>query len=168
MVAREDPVAGTWSGTRDGRRRGLIAYFDASALVKLFLDEVDSDLARHVWGSGVRVTTSRVSHAELACALAAAVRTGRHPRGAVDSEVVDGTFLGERADYIEADARVVNTAAVVGVRHGLRGVDAIHVASAMQLADFGPMLVSWDERQRQAARAEGLPVYPETTTAALR
>ncbi|RDI74883.1 hypothetical protein Gocc_1772 [Gaiella occulta] len=69
---------------------------------------------------------------------------------------------------MEADAGVVDTAASVGVRHGLRGVDAIHVASAMQLAAFDPTLVSWDECQRQAARAEGLPVYPETTTAALR
>jgi len=147
----------------------VIAYFDASALVKLFLDEADSDLARHVWGSGVHAATSRVSHAELACALAAAVRNnGRHSQSVVDEDVVDGTFLAERADFVEADASVVDTAAVVGVRHGLRGVDAIHVASAMQLADFGPTLVSWDERQRAAARAEGLPVYPETMTAALR
>ena len=36
------------------------------------------------------------------------------------------------------------------------------------VAEFGPTLVSWDERQRRAARAEGLAVYPETTTAALR
>ena len=146
----------------------MIAYFDASALVKLFLDEADCDIARQVWGSGVRLATSRVSHAELACAMAAAVRSGRHAKGVVDADVVDGTFLADRADLVEADPGVVDTAAVVGVRHGLRGVDAIHIASAMQLADFGPTLVSWDERQRQAARAEGLRIYPETTTAALR
>ena len=146
----------------------MIAYFDASALVKLFLDEADCDIARQVWGSGVRLATSRVSHAELACAMAAAVRSGRHAKRVVDADVVDGTFLADRADLVEADPGVVDTAAVVGVRHGLRGVDAIHIASAMQLADFGPTLVSWDERQRQAARAEGLRVYPETTTAALR
>lgn len=146
----------------------MIAYFDASALVKLFLDEPDSDIARHVWRSGVRVATSRVSHAELACALAAAVRDGRHAQGVVDADVVDGAFLAERADFVEADPGVVDNAAVVGVRHGLRGVDAIHVASALELTEFGPTLVSWDERQRRAARAEGLLVYPDTTTPALR
>ncbi len=146
----------------------MIAYFDASALVKLFLDEVGSEVARHVWGSGVHVATSRVSHAELACALAAAVRNGRHAHDVVDADVVDGTFLAERADFVEPDSVVIDSAAVVGVRHGLGGLDAIHVASALELADFGPTLVSWDERQRRAARAEGLPVYPETTTAALR
>lgn len=134
----------------------------------MFIDETDSDVARDVWESGVLLATSRLSHAELACALAAAARTGRSGRKAVGPQVVDGTFLSENADLIEADTGVVGTAAAVGVRHGLRGVDAIHVASAMQLMDFGPVLVTWDERQRRAARAEGMPVYPETMTAALR
>lgn len=146
----------------------MIAYFDSSALVKLFLDEADSDVAWQVWGSRVRVATSRVSHAELACAVAAAVRAGRGATDAVDADVVDGTFLEARADLVEADPEVVGSAAVLGIRHGLRGLDAIHVASARKLTGFGAVLVSWDERQRAAARAEGLPVYPETTTAALR
>jgi len=146
----------------------VIAYLDSSALVKLFLDEPGSEIARGVWESGALLATNRISHAELACALETAVRADRYEPGAVDPEVIDGTFLSEIADLIEADADVVDLAAVVGVRHGLRGMDAIHVASAMQLVDFGSTLVSWDERQRSAARAEGLPVYPETTTAALR
>lgn len=96
-------------------------------------------------------------------------RTGRPLRArVVDSEVIDGTFLRDSADLIEADADVVGLAAVVGVRHGLHGMDAIHVASAMLLVEFGSTLVSRDERQRRAALAEGLSVYPETTTAALR
>lgn len=146
----------------------MIAYLDSSALVKLFLDEPGSDIARVVWESGALLATSRISHAELACALATAVKADRYERGTVDPEVIDGTFLSKNADVVEADAGVVGSAAVLGVRHGLHGMDAIHVASALQLADFGSTLVSWDERQRRAARAEGLPVYPETTTAALR
>jgi predicted nucleic acid-binding protein len=146
----------------------VIAYLDSSALVKLFLDEPGSEIARSVWESGALLATNRISHAELACALATAVSADRYEPGAVDPEVIDGTFLGESADLIEADAGVVDLAAVVGVRHGLRGMDAIHVASAMQLVEFGSTLVSWDDRQRAAAQAEGLTVYPETTTAAFR
>ena len=146
----------------------MIAYLDSSALVKLFLDEPGSDIARDVWESGALLATNRISHAEVACALETAVRADRYAPGAVDPEVIDGTFLSESAELIEADAVVVDLAAVVGVRYGLRGMDAIHVASAMQLVDFGSTLVSWDERQRAAALAEGLPVYPERTTAALR
>jgi predicted nucleic acid-binding protein len=146
----------------------VIAYLDSSALVKLFIDEPGSDIARGVWESGALLATNRIAHAELACALGTAVRADRYEPRAVDPGVIDGTFLSERADLIEADAVVVDLAAVVGVRHGIRGMDAIHVASAMQLVEFGSTLVSWDERQRAAALAEGLPVYPETTTAALR
>ena len=146
----------------------MIAYLDSSALVKLFLVEDGSDAAREIWDSGLRIATSRVSHAELACAIAAAIRNRRYSAGRVDARVVDGTFLRKRAEILEPDEGVVDAAAVLGVRHGLRGIDAIHVASALELAELEPTLVSWDERQRRAARAEGLPVYPETTTAALR
>ena len=146
----------------------MIAYLDTSALVKLFLVENGSRSAREIWDSSVHVATSRVAHAELACALAAAVRDRRYVEARVDRDVVDGAFLHDRAELVEADERIVGLAAIVGVRHGLSSLDAIHVASAMRLADFDPVLVSWDERQRHAARAEGLSVYPETTTAALR
>lgn len=107
-----------------------------------------------------------MAHAEVACALAAAVRAGR--RRVVDPHVVDGTFLRDNADLIEADSDVVGSAASLGVSHGLGSLDAIHLASALRLREFRPLLVSWDERQRRAALAEGLAVYPETTTAALR
>ncbi len=136
----------------------MIAYFDSSALVKLFLPEPGSEQARRVWQSGIPLATSRVSHAELACALAGGVRGGRSP--SLDPGVVDGTFLRESADLIEADDRVITAAAVLGTRHGLRGMDAIHLSSALRLADLEPLVVSWDNRQRRAARAEGLPVYP--------
>ncbi|MCY7303228.1 MAG: type II toxin-antitoxin system VapC family toxin [Thermoleophilia bacterium] len=146
----------------------MIAYLDSSALVKLFLDEAGSDVARDVWDSGAPLATSRVSHAELACALAAAIRSGRYRRAAVDPDVIDGAFLRGRAYLVEADSDVVDSAAVIGVKHSLRGMDSIHVASAIGLRAFDPLLVSWDHRQRYAADAEGIAVYPDTTTAALR
>ena len=69
----------------------MIGYLDSSALVKLFLDEPGSDIARGVWESGAVLATNRISHAELACALEAAVRADRYRPGAVDPEVLDGT-----------------------------------------------------------------------------
>ena len=144
----------------------MIAYFDSSALFKLFLPELGSAEAQLVWESGIPIATSRVAHAELACALGAAVRQGRLAQP--DAGVVDGTFLRRNADLIEADDGIVTGAAVLGIRHGLKGLDAIHVSSALSLRELDPLVVSWDERQRSASLAEGLPVYPETTTAALR
>ncbi len=146
----------------------MIAYLDSSALVKIVLDEVDSEVARHVWESRVPVATSRIAHAELACAVAAAVRLGRHPSGVVEDEIIDGAFLRRRADFVEASEELVGSAAAIGARYALRGMDAIHVASVLGLRAFDPLLVSWDHRQRRAAGAEGVDVYPETITAALR
>ncbi len=146
----------------------MIAYFDSSALVKLFLTEEGSEEARDVWDSGVHLATSRISQAELSCALAAAVRDRRYSGEGVDEGVIDGTFLHSKAVIVEASSDVVDAASSIGVRHRLRGLDAVHVASALELVELEPTLVSWDERQREAARAEGLLVYPETTTAALR
>lgn len=139
----------------------MIAYFDASALVKLFLDEDESDIARDVWRSEVAVATSRISQVELACAIEAAVREARLRRVEVHAGIADGTFLWRRADVLEADSVVVDTAALIGTRHGLRGFDAVHVASALELSELDPILVSWDRAQRRAAVAEGLRIYPD-------
>ena len=48
-----------------------IGYFDASALVKLLVDEPGSDLAARVWDESDAVVTSRISYPEVAAALAA-------------------------------------------------------------------------------------------------
>lgn len=52
------------------------------------------------------------------------------------------------------------SAAEIGVRNHLSALDALHVASALELREADPVVVSWDEDQRRAATAEGLPVYP--------
>jgi uncharacterized protein len=140
----------------------LIAYLDSSALVKLFLDETDCELAREIWESDLPVVTARISQVELACGLEAAIRNRRLKRSVVDEGIADGAFLWERADAIEATNIVVDRASSLGMRHGLRGGDAVHVASALQIGALGPFVVSWDEAQRRAARAEGLPVYPDS------
>jgi predicted nucleic acid-binding protein len=137
----------------------VIAYLDGSAVVKLFLEEVGSSQMHELWRSAVPTATSELTVVELACALAAASRS-RRLEGEVASSVVDGSYVSERVDLVAADMTVVRAAARLGIDHGIRALDALHVASALVLAGAEPTLVSWDERQRRAAAAEGLPVYP--------
>lgn len=59
---------------------------------------------------------------------------------------------------LDVDDRLTRAAGVVAVRHGLRGMDSIHLASAMAVADAHPVVVSWDAELRRAAWAEGLAV----------
>ncbi len=137
----------------------MIAYLDASAVAKLFLDEVGSPQMRELWQSDIAAATSELTLVELACTLAAASRA-RRLGGELPPSVVDGRFVAERVVLLPADTAVVRSAAVVGAENSLRALDAIHLASALLLVDADPTLVSWDERQRRAAAAEGLLVYP--------
>jgi predicted nucleic acid-binding protein len=146
----------------------VIAYLDASALVKVFLDEVGSAEVREIWESELVVSTSELAQTELACAVAAAIRHRRLRPARLDPAILDGTALWRRAEAVAVDASLVRSASSLGVRHALRALDAIHVASALVLVEAAPTLVSWDHDQRRAARGEGLSVYPEGNTAALR
>ncbi len=137
----------------------MIAYFDASALTKLFLDEPGSLEVQELWDSPLASATSELAIVELACTLASASRAGRLD-AEPPSSALDGTFLSERAVLLRADPALVRDAASLGAEHGLRALDALHVASALTLWEAGPVLVSWDERQRRGAAAAGLPVYP--------
>ncbi len=138
----------------------MIAYLDASALAKLFLDEPGSAEVDELWSSGFPASTSELSVTELTCALAAAARAGRFAIEKLSRSVMDGTFLTERVDLVTVDTHVVRSAARIGVTNRLRALDALHIASAVVLLEADPVLVSWDEDQRRAANAEGLPVYP--------
>lgn len=138
----------------------MIAYLDASALLKLFLDEEGSVELRELWMSDLPISTSEIAVTEVGCALAAAVRGRRLQPNGLRRSVVEGTFLSPRAELVVADTGVVRSAAKLGVKHMLGALDAIHVASALVLRDAAPTLVSWDGAQRRAAAAEGLSVYP--------
>ena len=138
----------------------MIAYLDVSALAKLFLDEPEAERARELWRSELAIATSELSVVELACALAAAVRAGRLEPHAVRRSIADGTLLSARAELVQVDADAIRSAALLGPKHGLRALDALHVACALVTRDAAPTLVSWDRERRRAAVREGLPVYP--------
>ena len=124
------PGPGPEPGTEDDE--GVIAYIDSSALVKLLR-------RRARLGRGARALGQRGRRRdESRLARGAGLRArGRGAQRAVDdvenastrTSSTDG-FLQEKTSLVEADDDVVNSAAILGVRHGLRGVDAIHVASA--------------------------------------
>lgn len=143
----------------------MIAYLDTSAIVKLFLVEDGSELVRELWEGDTPVSTAGISQTELVCALAAAARDGRFGAGQLSEDVIDGTFLREHAEVVAADAGLLVSASRLAVAHRLRAVDAIHVASVLVLRDTEPIFVSWDDEQRNAAHAEGLPLYPPAVTA---
>jgi predicted nucleic acid-binding protein len=125
----------------------ISAYLDASALVKLILEERETDALRRFLEQRPIRFTNRVAQVEVTRAI------HRLPDGAA-AQVVEA-FTGVR--ILELDADLAARAAAVGPT-GLRSLDAIHLASALLLGDELDAFVTYDARQAEAARAEGLSV----------
>jgi len=123
-----------------------LAYVDASALVKLVIEEPDSMAMNRWYVEAERLVTSRVGHVET---IRAASRRD-HDRGHRD-RVLAGV------EIYELDAGVA--AAAAGMQPALlRTLDAIHIATAMALVPELDAFVTYDDRLADAARAVGLPV----------
>jgi predicted nucleic acid-binding protein len=128
-----------------------LAYIDASALVKLIAEEDESEALALFLGSAGPLASSILVTVEVARAVSR-VAPDRDDR---TTQVVDGVSL------IEFNARIAARAAVVRPPT-LRTLDAIHLASAMELGDDLTAFVCYDERLSAAARELGLPVVSPT------
>ena len=124
-----------------------VAYLDASALAKLLIVEVDSTAMMRWYVENERALTSRVGFIETRRAVA---RRGVPLR----NDLVDRTLAS--VEIVELDQAIADRAAVIGPA-GLRTLDAIHLATALEL---GPIdaFVTYDDRLAEAARGIGLPV----------
>ena len=136
-----------------------IGYFDASALVKLLVDEPGSDLAARVWDESDAVATSRISYPEVAAALDAAQRARRLTASGARRARADWDAYWSACRVVEVTGSVAAHAAALTGDHALGGADAIHLASA-QVFGTTAVMVAWDRRLHTAARAAGLVVAP--------
>ena len=133
--------------------------------MKRYVAEARSaDVARSV--SQARYTsTSLVSRAEVSAVLAKAVRTGalseRAAKTCLDSFRLDWPAL----IRVELNESIVAQADSFAWEHGLRGYDAVHLASAWVWQDAmgGPVTVAtFDKQLWSAAKAQGLSTIPAT------
>ncbi len=122
-------------------------YLDASALVKLVLDEPESPALREDLAGWPRRTTSRIAIVELI----RSVRRADPRLEPVAARALRGVVLLTLSD------RVLRVAARLEPR-SVRAIDALHVASALGVRDALIAFVSYDRRQLEAAAALGLPI----------
>lgn len=134
----------------------MILYYDTSALVKLLIDEQGSELAKKLWDSGHPAASSILVYPEGRAALATAQRAGRlHQRGLKHS-LETFEVLHEALLSLGVNERLVRAAGHHATEFGLRGYDAVHLATALGLAGQEPVLVTWDEDLARAADSAGL------------
>jgi uncharacterized protein len=134
----------------------LIAYFDSSAVVPLFVDEPGSERAKAVWQDADRVYTARVTYPEARAALARASRLGRLDRAKLRTAVgeLDDRFRG--VGVVEVDDAIARRAGNLAENHALRGYDAVQLAAAERLRDEDLIVVAGDGAFLAAARDIGL------------
>jgi predicted nucleic acid-binding protein len=138
-----------------GPRRALIAttaYLDASAAVKLLRPEPETSALRTLLAGIAGQVSSELLEIELRCV---ARREG-------------GRELIDRADRICAAVDLLPYTAAVRACAGeafvppQRALDALHLATALDLRLQGLVLVTYDERQAEGGRAAGLDVVVPT------
>jgi len=131
-------------------------YFDSSAIAKLLLAEDESGALRNFLGSDLTANiTSVIARTEVALAIARQfVDVERSIAEAADAMQIHGfTF-----QLVDVDLEVARAAATIGSAHGLRALDALHIATAMQFAPRLTEVITYDARMASACRALGLPV----------
>jgi uncharacterized protein len=128
-----------------------IFYADASALVKLVREEAESAALR-AYLDGADLLSSELILTEIPRAI--------YRAAALDPELPLDLLLERAGELVEALAlRPLDRALLAGAgalaEPALRALDAIHVASAV---DLNPIeaFVTYDERQAAAARLAGL------------
>jgi len=153
------PGAGRWptSSSRSAKLTTRI-YFETSAFAKILLEEPDADRAGAAWNGADRIVTSLITFTEARAAVAAAARQGRLAPG--DVAVVGRALerLWRQCDVIEVTRAVVAVAGDLAETRGLGALDAIHLASMLEVADDRTVLQTWDRRLAVAARSMGLVV----------
>lgn len=137
-----------------------VAYFDASALAKLVLDEPERRVAKEVWEGMDRVVSSRLAYVEVRSALAAAQRNRRLTPSEHTAMKRAWERLWLRVEPIDATADAVSEAGELAERYALRSYDAVHLATALLLGDDLSIMATWDNRLRTAAREIGFALVP--------
>lgn len=139
-----------------------IVYFDSSALVKLVLDEVGSDIAAVLWNGCDVALSSRLAYPEVCASLAAAGRNHVLTQSQVSAAMSDWDQFWASMRPVELSAAVEQNAGSLTATHQLRGADAVHLASALALGSTDLTVAVWDKRLHAGAVSVGLGVAPAT------
>jgi uncharacterized protein len=146
-------------------------YLEPSALVKYYVTEPGSTWVRQLVDEEANILVSaEITIVEVAAALGVVARLGRISRRQRDG--FWGRFtrdLLRRYEFLPTRRTIITRAAALCLKHPLRGFDAIHLASGLQLQEtlaqqesganaLSSRYVTSDDRLLTAAQAEGLTV----------
>lgn len=120
--------------------------------------EDGSELAAEFWGSAYPAAASILTYPEGRAALAAAHRLDRlgpeqHRKALADFEDLHADLV-----TVGVDRELAVRAGEYAEDLGLRGYDAVHLATALELGDDEVVVVTWDRDLARATEEIGLGV----------
>lgn len=138
-------------------------FWDASALVPLFVENTTSDAMRGLYDSDSQVVAWTCTEVEVRSAVCRFVRDGSLVTSAADAAMAEFMKCWSRAVLVyDVESTKTRAKRLLGV-HPLRAADALQLGAAMLSAydlPLGHDFVSLDARLAEAARREGFRVLP--------
>jgi predicted nucleic acid-binding protein len=131
----------------------VTVYLDSSALVKLVIRESESDALRtFLQARSGPMTTSALARTEVVRAV-----------GSFGEHAVAGArlLMGGMHD-VAVSRSVLDAAGDLALRLDVRSLDAIHLATAVELERHLDVLITYDRRMAAAAEVLGLAVVAPT------
>lgn len=137
----------------------MIYYLDPSAWVKRYFEEAGSEAMRALFRASIDAACCRLGVVEIVATIAR-----KSSQASISQVVVEAMLGGVRADFaafrvVSIDEALVEGATELAIRHRLRTMDALHLASAIALRRSGHgqiQMVSSDTDLLAAASQEGL------------
>jgi len=138
----------------------LIAYADTSFLVSTYIKDAHSTRADELLKSGFPIWFTPLQHAEWAHAIAQHVFRGH--LAPAEADETHHHLQRDRSTGLWVEVSVPERAFILcaelarrhGSKLGMRTLDSLHVACALELK--ADRFWTFDERQAKLARAEGL------------
>ena len=140
-----------------------VVYFDASAFVKLLVEEDGTDLAAELWDNCDLAASSRLTYPEVRAALGAAHRDHRIDARQLRRLEREWETFWDATRPVELTPVIMRGAGELCANHALRGADGVHLASALALitARVDLVIAVWDVRLAAGATAAGIRVAPK-------
>lgn len=136
----------------------MIVYFDTSAILPLVVEEPGTPVSTYLWEEADEVVSTRLIIVEAAAALAKSVRVRRHRPDDLPDLLEEARLMIADTTLIDVASDVVDRAADLAVARGLRGYDAVHLATATKLRARDLVFATGDQKLLTAAEEEGLTV----------
>jgi uncharacterized protein len=125
--------------------------------------EEGSDIADELWAAAKLRIASHLVYPEARAALAAAERAGRIDQRGLRRAVADLDEATASMSLVGVDETLAREAGRLAEEHGLRGYDAVHLATALSSESRELLIVTWDRDLGTAALRSGHPVAPALT-----